>query len=40
MYLLACVLGFSLERALEPDAPLARRLADNNEPRNEPCKES
>lgn len=36
MYLLACVPGFSPERALEPDAPLARRLADNNEP----CKES
>ena len=33
MHLLACVLGFSLERALETEteSPLARRLADANE---------
>jgi len=37
MYLLACVLGFSLERALEAESPLARRLADNNEPCKESC---
>lgn len=35
MYLLACVLGFSLERAL--DSPLSRRLAENNEPCKESC---
>lgn len=35
MYLLACVLGFSLERALE--TPLWRRLASNNEPCKESC---
>ena len=39
MYLLACVLGFSLERALEAESPLARRLADNNEPCKESCDE-
>lgn len=37
MYLLACVLGFSLERALE--SPLSRRLAENNEPCKESCDE-
>ena len=39
MYLLACVLGFSLERALETESPLACRLADNNEPCKESCDE-
>ena len=39
MFLLACVLGFSLERALESESPLARRLADNNEPCKESCDE-
>jgi len=39
MYLLACVLGFSLERALETQSPLARRLAENNEPCKESCDE-
>ena len=39
MYLLACVLGFSLERALETDSPLSRRLAENNEPCKQSCDE-
>ena len=39
MYLLACVLGFSLQRALETESPLARRLAENNEPCKESCDE-
>mgnify|MGYP004131015095 CR=1 FL=1 len=39
MYLLACVLGFSLQRALETESPLRRRLAANNEPCKESCDE-
>ena len=35
MYLLALVLGFSLERA--PESPLGRALAENNEPCKQSC---